>query len=92
MSIVKALYRKALQFLPADSGSLPYHGLVRDCVLVQAAIGCCILLLHTSVQDGLDPLQLALVVFSCMPSSMQEKCKETHGYLLAVGITNLRGG
>ena len=34
------------------------QGLVTVCALVQAAFGCCILLL-----DGLDPLQLALVVF-----------------------------
>ena len=30
---------------------------------MQAAIGCCILLLYTSAQDDLDPRQLALVVF-----------------------------
>ena len=38
--------------------------LIRVFALVQAAIGCCILLLlTTSSQEGLDSLQLALVVF-----------------------------
>ena len=31
--------------------------------LVLPAVGCCILLLYTNAQVGLDPLQLALVVF-----------------------------
>ena len=37
--------------------------------LALPAIGCCILLLYASVQDGLDPQQLALVVFFLPPNS-----------------------
>ena len=62
------------------------QGPVRVCALVQAAIGCRILLLLYSAQDGcLDPVQLALVVFF-LPSISTKT-----SLALAVGIIcNLR--
>ena len=59
------------------------HNPSPDLVLVLPTIGCCILLL--SAQDGLDPQQLALVVFFLPPNSAKTSLA------LAVDLTcNLR--